>query len=669
MNRARLVAILLLSGYLVNGCGGGSANIPIPLAITSQALPSGITHTIYAGSPSGFSLTASGGTAPYHWSWAATNGSSLPPGLNLSNASVSGTPTTTGSFTVIVTATDSASPATQQTANYTIQITAPASLSITSTSPPQGTVDAVYGGAGFTLSGSGGVTPYTWSWTAAKGSSLPPGLSLSNGSISGTPTLAGSYKVILTVTDSQLPAVQATSNLTLVIVNPPAPVISSSPAPPAGAVNVPYAGFTFKAAGSLPLTWSETGALPPGMVFSMDGALSGTPAAIGSFPITVAVQDALQQNAPPQDFTIEIDAKLPSFTATGSMQTARVSHTATLLGNGKVIVIGGQGDNGKTALASAELFDPSAGQFTLAGNLMTPRLFHTATLLQSGKVLVTGGRDVNGNAIAEAELFDPGTGSSTPTGAMNSVRTGHTATLLNDGRVLVAGGFDSSNASLSTAELFDPTTGEFTLANGPMAAGRADHTATLLSSGKVLVVGGSPNTALGEIFDPASNTFTSTTTKGTEVIFLTATLLVNGRVLVAGGLVNFVNINHCFSLYPPLSVASASIFDNGSASFLATGDMSSPRAEHTATVLGDGKVLVAGGEDFSARASACLPGQTLKALASAELYDPVHGAFALTSSMITARSRHTATLLANGDVVVIGGIDGAYFLASAELYH
>jgi Galactose oxidase, central domain len=258
---------------------------------------------------------------------------------------------------------------------------------------------------------------------------------------------------------------------------------------------------------------------------------------------------------------------------------------------------------------------------------------------------------------------------------MNSVRTGHTATLLNDGRVLVAGGFDSSNASLSTAELFDPTTGEFTLANGPMTAGRADHTATLLSSGKVLVVGGSPNTALGEIFDPASNTFTSTTTKGTEVIFLTATLLVNGRVLVAGGLVNFVNINHCFSLYPPLSVASASIFDNGSASFLATGDMSSPRAEHTATVLGDGKVLVAGGSDFRARFSSCAPGggQTIPVLASAELYDPVHGAFALTSSMITARSRHTATLLANGDVVVIGGIDagpaGAYFLASAELYH
>jgi hypothetical protein len=397
------------------------------------------------------------------------------------------------------------------------------------------------------------------------------------------------------------------------------------------------------------------------MVFGADGTLSGTPTAIGSFPITVAVQDAVHQNAPPQDFTIEIDAKLPSFAATGSMQTARMYHTATLLGNGKVIVIGGQGE---TALASAELFDPSAGQFTLAGNLKTPRLLHTATLLQSGEVLVTGGKDVNG-AIAEAELFDPGTGSSTPTGAMNSARTGHTATLLNDGRVLVAGGFDSSNTSLSTAELFDPTTGEFTLANGPMTLGRAGHTATLLSSGKVLVVGGSPDTALGDIFDPASNTFTSTTTKGTEANSFTATLLVDGRVLVAGGDVSFVDSCN----RPPKSVASASIFDTGSASFSATGDMSSPRAQHTATALGDGKVLVAGGSDFNIRNTACVPDQTIPVLASAELYDPVHGAFALTSSMTAARSRHTATLLRNGDVVVIGGIDAnAIILASAELY-
>src|SRR6516225_6171836 len=276
MNKAWLVSILFLAGYLLNGCGGGGASVHTTmLAITSQAPPNGMTHTMYAGSPNGFSVTASGGTTPYHWSWAAASGSSLPPGLSLSNAAISGTPSATGSFAVIVTLTDSASPVAQQAANYTIKITA-----------------------------------------------LVP------------------------------------------------PSISTSPAPPAGAVNVPYPGFTFNATGGAPpLAWSETGSLPPGMVLGTEGGLSGTPTATVSFPITVMVQDADHQDAAPQNFTIQIDPQLPSFTPTGSMQTPRALHTATLLSNGKVIVIGGLGDNG--ALASAEVFDPTRRQFiTLTGHLM-----------------------------------------------------------------------------------------------------------------------------------------------------------------------------------------------------------------------------------------------------------------------------------------------------------
>jgi hypothetical protein len=672
MKRARLVSILFLGAYLLNGCGGGGANHQIRIAITSQSPPNGMTHTMYAGSPNGFNFTASGGTAPYHWSWAAANGSSLPPGLSLSNAAISGTPTAAGSFAVVVTATDSGSPAAQQTANYTIAITATVSLSISSTSPPEGTFGAVYGsGSGYSLAATGGVTPYTWSWTAAKGSSLPPGLSLSNSSISGTPTQVGSYQVILTVTDSESPFAQATTSTTIVIANPPPPVISPSPAPSAGAVSVPYSSFTFKATGGVfPLTWSETGSLPPGMALSADGVLSGTPTTTGSFPISVEVQDALRQNATPRDYTIQIDAQLPSFTATGSMQTARVSHTATLLSNGKVIVIGGLGDNGTAALASAEVFDPAAGKFTSTGNLMTPRMFHTATLLQSGKVLVTGGQDANGNAIAEAELFDPSTGSFTATGPMNSARTGHTATLLNDGRVLVAGGFESTNALLSTAELFDPATGKFTLANGPMNASRGHHTATLLSSGKVLLAGGSIDPFRGDIFDPASNNFSSTGTGEPATSFLVATLLPDGQVLLAGGEEEFVFL-YC---PPPLrrspvSVARALLFDTNTASFTATGDMFSSRARHSATLLPGGKVLVAGGANIFTVKHVCTSRTQSISLASAELFDPTNGTFALTGSMTTARSGHTATLLTNGDVLVVGGVDANNNpLALAELY-
>ena len=573
MRRARLVSFAVLGGYLVNGCGGGSVRTTT-LAITSQALPNGTTHTVYAGGPNGFSLTASGGTAPYNWSWAAANGSSLPPGLNLSNAAISGIPMAAGSFAVIVTLTDSASPVAQQTANYTIKITA-----------------------------------------------LVP------------------------------------------------PSISTSPAPLAGAVNVPYPGFTFNATGGAPpLAWSETGSLPPGMVLGTEGALSGTPTATGSFPITVMVQDADHQDAAPQNFTIQIDPQLPSFTPTGSMQTPRALHTATLLSNGKVIVIGGLGDNG--ALASAEVFDPAKGQFTiLSGHLMTPRSEHTATLLKSGKVLVTGGQDVNGNAIAEAELFDPSTDSFITVGTMNSARTGHTATLLNDGRVLVAGGAEANNVLLSTAELFDPATGKFTSANNPMNASRAHHAATLLSSGKVLLAGGSTDPFRGDIFDPASDTFASTGGGEPATTFLTATLLADGQVLLAGG-EKKISFFDCPPPRIPVLVSDplVSLFDTSAASFSATGDMSSSRSRHTATLLPGGKVLVTGGVHIVP--VGCGPSSQSTSLASAELFDATNAAFSVTSSMTTPRSRHTATLLQNGDVLVIGGVDANnHPLASDELYH
>jgi len=387
------------------------------------------------------------------------------------------------------------------------------------------------------------------------------------------------------------------------------------------------------------------------------------------------VQGADQQNAAPQNFTIQIDTQLPSFTPTGSMQTARALHTVTLLSNGKVVVMGGQGNNGTAPLGSIEVFDPATGQFTpTAAQLMTPRSEHTATLLKGGKVLVTGGQDVNGNAIAQAELFDPNTDSVAPAGTMQSPRTGHTATLLNDGRVLVAGGLDSPNNSLksplSTAELFDPTTEQFTLAT--MAGSHAYHAAALLSSGKVLLTGGSsgPNLVYTEIFDPAVNTFASINA-GTNFSFLTATLLVDGRVLLAGGEVpvRFVDCNSEEKVEVESTVF-ALLFDGSAASFSSTGHMSSSRALHTATLLPGGKVLMAGGLNISAVESGCVLSRNSVSLASAELFDPTQGTFALTTSMTTPRSRHTTTLLPNGGVLVIGGLDANNNpLASAELYH
>src|SRR5215469_2108699 len=130
--------------FSLTSCGGGSASGPVlpqfpELVITSAVPPAGATQVVYGPGGSGFSLTGSGGESPYTWTWAAAPGSSLPPGLSVTNGSISGTPTTAGSYNVIVTVTDSESPAVQMSANYTVVISRPPPLAITSGAPPAGT--------------------------------------------------------------------------------------------------------------------------------------------------------------------------------------------------------------------------------------------------------------------------------------------------------------------------------------------------------------------------------------------------------------------------------------------------------------------------------------------------------------------------------------------------
>src|SRR4029077_8383643 len=137
---------------------------------------------------------------------------------------------------------------------------------------------------------------------------------------------------------------------------------------------------------------------------------------------------------------------------------------------------------------SAELYDPARGTWSATGNLANDRFNHTATLLRNGKVLVVGGA---GNGETRAELYDPASGRWTATGKPNIERHFHTATLLSDGRVLVAGGYDDTitHNPTTSAELYDPATGAWTSA-GSLADARAYHTAALLPNGEVLVAGG-----------------------------------------------------------------------------------------------------------------------------------------------------------------------------------
>jgi Galactose oxidase, central domain/Kelch motif len=348
-----------------------------------------------------------------------------------------------------------------------------------------------------------------------------------------------------------------------------------------------------------------------------------------------------------------------AWTPTGSMHTARASHTATILPNGLVLVAGGTGDN-NAALASSELYNSASGTWSSTGNLHVARVSARAVLLPNGGVLTMGGclsNDCLSSTTKSAEIYNPASGTWTVTGSMRMGRAQFIAVLLPTGEVLVAGGCTSYDvngclAVTASAELYNPATGTWT-STGAMRATRMAMTGTVLPNGKVLVAGGqtaaSDALSSSELYNPATGTFSLTSRLITPRSDHTATLLPSGRVLMAGG----ENVNG-------VSLIKAELYNPATGTYSATGNMPSTRQEHTAALRPNGTVLVAGGNRVTL--------STTTVLASSAIYNPATGTWTTASSMVDARVDHTATLLHNGHILAAGGDNASGELSSAELF-
>jgi hypothetical protein len=338
-----------------------------------------------------------------------------------------------------------------------------------------------------------------------------------------------------------------------------------------------------------------------------------------------------------------------TFALTGQMSHARYWHTAVRLADGRVLIVGGfptvpPDGNDPPAPADvlpAEIYDPATGTFSALPALSPANQGSSATLLGDGRVLIAGGRTratsphpmcssacrLSGTALDTAVLFDSRTGTTTPAGPLNVARFGQAAILLDDGRVLIAGGYTGSTIdlgngsstmeSLSSAEIYDPGTNAFTLTGSmiepatPDMRVRVTPGTMLLRDGRVLVE--------GEVFDPSTGGFGLMADAGyaTDLSFALGdgrvdTFLVDGRVLWTGG-TRYGRAN--LDLH-------AQIGDPSTGASWPTGPMIDWRLGHTATLLVDGRVLVAGGVGPSEQTPGAGSSSAYVSLASAELYVP-----------------------------------------------
>jgi hypothetical protein len=404
----------------------------------------------------------------------------------------------------------------------------------------------------------------------------------------------------------------------------------------------------------------------------------------------------------------------PIWLTAGSLTMPLYDHREATLGNGTILIAGGTDGGVWPALPEAMLYTPSTDSWADTSPMNTPRNCHTLTALADGSALVAGGYDPGGYFVGDVELYDPVAASWSYQPNLTYTRLNHATTRLSDGTILVTGGrsdtasggnsdipqglaggsvpqmiggggsvpdvFGGSgsggpgggvtvcnnilnfNASTTaTVEMFDPTfaAGGWHLTQ-QMQWNRERHTATLLTDGKVLVTGGANNGWINdssEIYDPTLDSWSFGGWMSNSRVEHTATLLNDGTVLIVGGFNDQHQLVGQADNFAPNYGGGGSSGSGGPGSWYWAGYMNYPRAQHTASLLPDGTVLVAGGTDgFSS-------------IADAEVYDPLEGTWTIVPSMAAARAEHTATALPGGGILVAGGKDDlGQPLAGAEIY-
>lgn len=399
----------------------------------------------------------------------------------------------------------------------------------------------------------------------------------------------------------------------------------------------------------------------------------------------------------------------------GTMTTPRPGHSATLLPDGRVLIVGGWADGDH--LATAELWDPASRSFEPTGGLAMKRSAHRAFVQPDGSVLIVGGLSGTGKAVAAAELWDPRSGSFSPAGTLSKPRFDATITELADGRVLVvggraAGGPPGQNGPALEAEMWDPAIEMFGPA-GSIPSKRAGHTTIALPDGGAFVSGGSRSPE-ALYWDPVANAFEPAGTMMSPRD--RAVLLADGRVLTVGvddpitckpakrfartpdaelwdpvtssfepagafaiprrpidlvplpdgGVLAYGGWNAvCMDA---LRFPTAETWDAGTNTFRRSGRTARGREGHTATLLPDGRVAFLGGvADVVTKRTKRVTVTEERPLSQTEVWSPAKRGFVQGSDLITARRDHSATLLPSGQVLVVGGYSVTE-LDSAELW-